>query len=83
MIDRRSGEDRRRGRPPRADVASSRRREFLLTPAEDELLERVSEDLGIPVATIVRDAVNEYVADYSERRVFPISSGNKSSAPLT
>lgn len=64
-------------------MASSRRREFLLTPAEDELLDRVAEDLGIPVATIVRDAVNEYVADYSDRRVFVVSSGKKSSGPLT
>ena len=63
---------RRRGRPPRVDgeVATARVWAWL-TPRERAELERVANDNGVPVAALIREAVNEYVADYGERRVFP------------
>ncbi len=61
--------DLRRGRPPRvADTPSERRREFRLTAAEDAALERVAGENGATVADVIRQAVNEFVADYSDRR---------------
>ena len=34
-------------------------------------LEQVAAELGVDCSAIIRDAVNEFVGDYSERRVFP------------
>jgi acyl-CoA hydrolase len=68
-VDRRVGERRRRGRPARVDgVVATRRREFRLTADEDRELARVARENGQHVATLIREAVNEYVADYAERR---------------
>lgn len=39
-------------------------------------LEQVAAELDMDVATIIRDAVNEFVADYRERRVFVIRGPN-------
>ena len=51
---------------------SSRRREFLLTPAEDAQLEEAAKELDVSVAELIRDAVNDYVAECLERpRPFP------------
>jgi hypothetical protein len=41
-----------------------------VTDEEKQALKSVAKDFGKDVATIVRDAVNEMVADYSERCVF-------------
>lgn len=71
----------RRGRPIRSATGErcDRRRELRLTESEDRDLESVSSEVGLPVAEILRDAVNEYVADFRERKVFKrISSGSKS-----
>lgn len=60
----------RRGRPTRGGEPATKRREFRLTPPEDQDLKAISRETGAPVATIVRDAVNEYVSDFRERQVF-------------
>jgi hypothetical protein len=66
---------RRRGRPPRAGVRATERLEFVATSQERADLRRVASAEGKALATIIREAVNEYVADFSERVVFP--SGKK------
>ena len=58
------------GRPPRAGVRATRRVEFVVTDRERAELDVVSMECGQDVATLIRDAVNEYVADYRERKVF-------------
>jgi hypothetical protein len=58
------------GRPPLYDVPASVRVTFSLTPAQRLDLKRVASDNGVGISGIIRDAVNEYVSDYGERRVF-------------
>jgi hypothetical protein len=58
------------GRPPIADVPSTARIEFRVTPAQRLELRRVASDNRTGVAGIIREAVNEYVADYGEKRPF-------------
>lgn len=62
----------RRGRPARVpgEVASERRSCFL-TPAEDAALLKEAAETHCTPAELIRDAVNAYVSDYSERKVFP------------
>jgi TRAP-type C4-dicarboxylate transport system substrate-binding protein len=80
MEERRTGADRRAaprgpdrrkpGRPTRVEgEAASERIWSFLTPTERAELQRVADDTGQRVAELVRDAINEYVADFSERRV--------------
>lgn len=60
---------RRRGRPPRIEERPSDcRREFRLTAEEDVALEQVARENGVTVTHVIREAVNEYVADYSEEK---------------
>ena len=59
-----------RGRRPRAGVRSTARVEFVVTPTEREQLQRVAKAEGKNVATVIREAVNEFVADYGEKFVF-------------
>jgi hypothetical protein len=61
---------RPRGRPPIADVPSTARIELRVTPAQRIELRRVASENQTGVAGMLREAVNEYVADYHERRVF-------------
>jgi hypothetical protein len=65
------------GRPPRAGIRSTSRVEFLVTPAEFAALARVAKDSRQPVASVIREAVNSFVADYSDIQVFRLTSGNK------
>lgn len=81
-MERRSGPDRRRdarptgdrrgpGRPPRIDGEHASERVWLrLTPAEREALKAAAQENGEPVGVLLRNAVNAYVADFSEREVF-------------
>lgn len=59
-----------RGRRPRADVRSTERVGTFLTESEREDLLEVARENGQSVAAVLREAVNEYVADYRERRIF-------------
>jgi hypothetical protein len=59
-----------RGRPTRQDEASTAKVGVRLTSYEREELQRVARENRQSVAAVVRDAVNEYVADYRERGVF-------------
>jgi len=79
-VDRRRGE-RRRGRPTRvAGERATARIWAFLTSTERQALDAVAHDNGLTVAQVIRDAVNEYVADYSDRRVFGISCTGKPAA---
>ena len=63
---------KRRGRPRRVPAARSEKRiEILLTEAELLDLWEVAKENDRSVSGVLRDAVNEYVADYRERSVFP------------
>jgi hypothetical protein len=67
-VDRRRA-DRRRGRPSRIDGQPALRRiEFRLTDDENAGLEAAARENGTTVAALIRDAVNEFVADYAEQR---------------
>jgi hypothetical protein len=58
------------GRPPLADVPSTARIELRVTPAQRLELRRVASENRTGVAGILREAVNEYVADYTDRQTF-------------
>ena len=58
--------ERRRGRPPRAGQRAAHRVEFRLTDDELARLEAVARENGKPIATVIREAINEFVADYAE-----------------
>lgn len=65
QVDRRTGE--RRGPPPQRGETASVRITVRLTPAERDDLERVKHDNQAPdLASVIRDAVNAYVADYRD-----------------
>jgi len=59
-----------RGRPPRQAEPSTSKVGVRLTPAERRDLQQVAKESRQSVAAVVRDAVNEYVADYRERGIF-------------
>ena len=58
---------RRRGRPPRAGVRSTERISFALTAEERAALKVVADENQLKVAEVVREAVNSFVSDYSDR----------------
>lgn len=60
----------RRGRPPRANRRSTKRVEFVVTEEEHADLERVAAESKQPIASVIRQAVDEFVADYREKKVF-------------
>jgi hypothetical protein len=63
---------KRQGRP-RLDAASgpARRRVTLrVTDAQQLELRRIADETGRRVSTVLREAVDEWVGDYRERRVF-------------
>jgi hypothetical protein len=61
---------KRTGRPPIADTSATERVSLRVTPAQRLELRRVASENRTGVAGILREAVNEYVADYHERRLF-------------
>jgi hypothetical protein len=58
------------GRPPLYDVPASQRISINVTPAQRLELRRIASDNRTAMAGIIREAVNEYVADYGEREPF-------------
>ena len=61
---------KRNGRPPLNDVPASSRITVRVTPAQRLDLRRVATDNGTGVSGIIREAVNEFVNDYDDRRPF-------------
>jgi hypothetical protein len=68
------------GRPPRASVPSSIRVEFVVTPDEKESMRQVAKQNSLRLSTMIREAVNSFVADCGERVVFP-PSGDRFKSP--
>jgi hypothetical protein len=58
------------GRPRLYDTPASARITFAVTPAQRLELRRVASDNRTGLSGILREAVNEFVADYGERQVF-------------
>lgn len=61
---------KRTGRPPLADVPANTRISLRVTAAQRLELRRVASDNRTGMAGIIREAVNEFVNDYGERRTF-------------
>lgn len=61
---------KRRGRPPLNEVPATERINVRLTSAQRLELRRVATDNGTGMSGVIREAVNEYVSDYGERRPF-------------
>ena len=61
---------RRTGRPPIADVPATARIEVRVTPAQRLEIQRVASDNRTGLSGILREAVNEFVADYGEKPPF-------------
>lgn len=50
-------------------------RTFRLMTHEDDALTRIAAELGVPKATVVRQAIGEFAADFLERvDAFPINT---------
>ena len=61
---------KRLGRPPLYDTAATTRIWVRVTPAQRLELQRVAHENGTGMSGVLREAMNEYVADYTERRPF-------------
>jgi hypothetical protein len=57
-------------RPARSDVPANDAIRVRVTKAERRDLEQVARDNRTNMAGVIRDAVNTYVSDYRDRRVF-------------
>lgn len=65
------GRNRRKpGRPALYGSRAHKRIEIVVTAEQRRELDRVAAEQKKPLATVIREAVNEYVADYGEKRVF-------------
>jgi hypothetical protein len=62
---------RRLGRPRLFDDRATTRISLAVTPAQRLELQRVATENRTQVSAVIRDAVNEFVADYGERQPFP------------
>jgi len=58
------------GRPPIYDEPASARVSLAVTPAQRLELKRIATDNGTGMSNILREAMNEFVSDYGERRPF-------------
>ncbi len=64
------GRSRGPGRPPRSLHPATKRIEFVVTHEERQALQVMAQHEGKPLATLIREAVNERAADYGERKIF-------------
>ncbi len=58
------------GRPLINDVPATARIELRVTPAQRLDIKRVAQENGTGMSGVMREAINEYVADYRERQLF-------------
>jgi len=61
---------KRRGRPLIADTPATGWINVRVTPGQRLELRRVADLSGMRVSTVIREAVNEFVADYGDRQPF-------------
>jgi len=57
-------------RPLRYPERVSARVEIRVTPEQRRALDQVARETRSQVSGVIREAINEYVADYRERKVF-------------
>jgi hypothetical protein len=62
------GKSSRRGRPKLHEEPATSAIHVRVTPAQRLELRRVAEENSASVSGIIRESVNEFVADYRERR---------------
>lgn len=62
--------DKRRGRKPIAEEPAREIVRVRVTSAQRLDLKRVADDNGTGISGVIREAVNEYVSDYREHRLF-------------
>jgi hypothetical protein len=65
------------GRPPLDDVAATSRVQLRVTPAQRLELRRVADENGTGMSGVIREAVNEYVSDYRDKRRRKVFSPTK------
>ncbi len=58
---------KRRGRVPRAGVRAAERVSVVMTTEELDGLRIVAAENGVKMSEVIREAVNSYVGDYSDR----------------
>jgi hypothetical protein len=68
------------GRQPRTDKASTSRLTIRMTVDERAALEAAAKTNHVCLAEVLREAVNEYVADYGARPVFKEISATQQKA---
>lgn len=73
----------KRGRQPRFGTPATRRTTIRLTDDQHRDLENVARENGISVSDVLRDAVNDYVADYRERPVFTGNTSAGNARPIS
>lgn len=61
------------GRPTLDAEPATDRIQVRVTPGQRLDLLRVAEENGTDISGVIREAVNEYVADYCDRRVFRLT----------
>lgn len=64
-----SAKKKRRGRPPRDDTAGIIVR-VRMTPGQRDELRRVADENGTGMSKVIREAVDEFCADYRETSIF-------------
>jgi hypothetical protein len=70
-IERRAGADRRRGPKPARGESATAAVSIRLTPTERRDLEQIAaENHHASLADAIREAINEYVADFRDRPCF-------------
>ena len=63
------------GRPSRFGEPATSVITVRVTPRQRQELERVATENGTDLTGVIRDAVNEYVSDYKDDRVFRMTKG--------
>ena len=72
---------RGRGRPTRIDGERATERIWAwITPSERRRLEAFSKETGDEIGVIVREAVNEFVADSSDQKLFSVTRNSRAVA---
>jgi hypothetical protein len=61
-------------RPTLYDAPATETIRVRVTPAQKRDLERIAEENAAGVAGVIREAVDEYVADYRDRKCFAVQN---------
>lgn len=70
----------RLGRPPRIETEIASEQLFIrVTPGERRAIGHAADELRITITELIRQAVNEFVGDFSERKPFSSDGTQRSS----